>query len=254
MVESCTVVTVQGYEPARRSGLRSLGTMRRPVQIVPSVLPADFSRLGDEVKALVEAGVDRIQWDVMDGVFVPNLTVGPDVIAACRPHAAVPFEAHLMVVEPERLMHRYVEAGCEVLIVHAESTRHLHRTLAQVGDLGARAAVALNPATPVSAVLHVLDLVEMVLVMTVNPGFGGQAYLATMEDKIAELVAVVHRRGLDVDIEVDGGINPDTVAGAAAAGANILVAGSALYRDPEGLGHAVAELRKRAEGAASAAA
>jgi len=225
--------------------------MARPIEIVPSVLPADFSRLGEEVAALQAAGVDRIQWDVMDGVFVPNLTVGPDVIAACRPHATVPFEAHLMVVEPERLMHLYVEAGCELLIVHAESTRHLHRTLAQVADLGARAAVALNPSTPVAEVRHVLDLVEMVLIMTVNPGFGGQAYIATMEPKIAELAALIEAEGLDVDIEVDGGIGPITIAGASAAGANVLVAGSALYKDPEGLGHAVTDLRARAEAAAS---
>ena len=224
--------------------------MARHIEIVPSVLPADFSRLGEEVAALDAAGVDRIQWDVMDGVFVPNLTVGPDVIAACRPHATVPFEAHLMVVEPERLMHRYVEAGCGVLIIHAESTGHLHRTLAAVADLGARAAVALSPATPVAAVRHVLDLVDMVLVMTVNPGFGGQAYLASMEPKIRELRAAICADGLDVDIEVDGGIAPDTVGGAASAGANVLVAGSALYRDPEGLGHAVADLRARALAAA----
>jgi ribulose-phosphate 3-epimerase len=225
--------------------------MARTIEIVPSVLPADFARLGSEVAALEAAGVDRIQWDVMDGVFVPNLTVGPDVIRSCRAHADVPFEAHLMVVEPERLMHLYVEAGCEVLIVHAESTRHLHRTLAQVSDLGARAAVALNPSTPVAAVRHVLDLVEMVLVMTVDPGFGGQAYLATMEPKVDELRSIISAEGLDVDIEVDGGIAPQTVAGAARAGANVLVAGSALYRDPDGLGHAVADLRARAEAAAA---
>ena len=223
-----------------------------PVQIVPSVLPADYSKLGEEVAALEAAGVDKIQWDVMDGVFVPNLTFGPDVIKACRPHATVPFEAHLMVVDPERLMHLYVEAGCELLIIHAESTRHLHRTLASVADLGARAAVALNPSTPVSAVRHVLDLVEMVLVMTVNPGFGGQGYLVSMEPKVAELCALVASEGLDVDIEVDGGIGPTTIAGAAGAGANVLVAGSALYRDDEGLGHAVADLRARAEAAANA--
>lgn len=225
--------------------------MARAIEIVPSVLPADFARLGEEVAALEAAGVDRIQWDVMDGVFVPNLTVGPDVIKACRPHATVTFEAHLMVVEPERLMHLYVEAGCEVLIIHAESTRHLHRTLAQVADLGARGAVALNPSTPVAAVRHVLDLVEMVLVMTVNPGFGGQAYLAAMEPKIEELRTIISSDGLDVDIEVDGGIAPPTISGAARAGANVLVAGSALYRDPDGLGHAVADLRARAEAAAA---
>ena len=221
----------------------------RPVKIVPSVLPADFSRLGEECRALAEAGVDRIQWDVMDGQFVPNLTFGPDVIAACRDAVSVPFEAHLMVNTPEVLLDRYIEAGCEQLIVHAESTTHLHRCLGQVADGGATAAVALNPATPVSAIEHVLDLVAMVLVMTVNPGFGGQSYLASMEPKIAELHELITERGLDIDIEVDGGIGPDTIAGAAGAGANVLVAGSALYRDPEGLGHAVTDLRARAEAA-----
>ncbi|MEZ5204375.1 MAG: ribulose-phosphate 3-epimerase [Acidimicrobiales bacterium] len=218
----------------------------RPISIAPSVLPADFSKLGDECRALEDAGVDRIQWDVMDGQFVPNLTFGPDVIAACRPHVQIPFEAHLMVNTPEVLLRNYVDAGCELLIVHAESTIHLHRCLGQVNEAGARAAVALNPSTPVAAVEHVLDLVEMVLVMTVNPGFGGQAYIATMEPKIAELRALIVERGLDVDIEVDGGIGPDTISGATAAGANVLVAGSALYRDPQGLAHAVADLRSRA--------
>ncbi len=226
----------------------------RPIEIAPSVLPADFSRLGEECQALEAAGVDRIQWDVMDGRFVPNLTFGPDVIAACRPHVSIPFEAHLMVQQPEDLMHRYVEAGCELLIVHAESTGHLHRCLGQVREAGARAAVALNPATPVSAISHVLDLVDMVLVMTVNPGFGGQDYIATMEPKVAEVRRLAVERGLDLDVEVDGGIGPATIAGATAAGANVLVAGSALYRDPEGLAHAVADLRSRAEAAQRSAA
>jgi ribulose-phosphate 3-epimerase len=219
----------------------------RTIEIAPSVLPADFAKLGEEVAALEAAGVDRIQWDVMDGRFVPNLTFGPDVIAACRPHATVLFEAHLMVEEPDELASRYVDAGCELLIVHAEACRHLHRTLGHLRELGARAAVALNPATPASAVEHVLDLVDLVLVMTVNPGFGGQAYIPTMEPKIAEVRRLVLQGGHDVDIEVDGGIAPSTITGAAAAGANILVAGSALYRDPAGLAHAVAELRELAE-------
>lgn len=221
----------------------------REVQIAPSVLPADFSRLGEECVALEKAGVDRIQWDVMDGQFVPNLTFGPDVIAACRSAVSIPFEAHLMVNTPEVLLERYIEAGCELLIVHAESTGHLHRCLTQVTDGGARAAVALNPSTPISAVEHVLDLVEMVLVMTVNPGFGGQAYISSMEPKVAELRTMIVERDLDVDIEVDGGIGPDTITGATAAGANVLVAGSALYRDPEGLAHAVSDLRERATAA-----
>jgi ribulose-phosphate 3-epimerase len=217
----------------------------RRIEIAPSVLPADFSRLAEEVAALEEAGVDRIQWDVMDGRFVPNLTFGPDVIAACRPHASVLFEAHLMIEEPDHLLPRFAEAGCELLIVHAESTRHLHRSLHAARETGARAAVALNPATPAEAVRHVLDLVDMVLVMTVNPGFGGQAYLASMEPKIAEVAAMVD--GLDIDIEVDGGIGPATVEGAAAAGANVLVAGTSLYKDPGGLAHAVKGLRAQAE-------
>jgi ribulose-phosphate 3-epimerase len=222
------------------------GTDRR-IEIAPSVLPADFSRLGDEVAKLEAAGVDRIQWDVMDGRFVPNLTFGPDVIKACRAHASVPFEAHLMVEEPDDLAARYVEAGCDLLIVHAEATRHLHRTLGHLRDLGAKAGVALNPATPPSAVEHVLDLVDMVLVMTVNPGFGGQDYIATMEPKIAAVRQMVLEAGLDVDVEVDGGIGPTTIAAATSAGANVLVAGSALYRDPQGLAHAVSQLRTLAE-------
>jgi ribulose-phosphate 3-epimerase len=221
----------------------------RPISIVPSVLPADFSRLGEECQALEKAGVDRIQWDVMDGVFVPNLTFGPDVIASVREHVELPFEAHLMVENPDLLAARYVEAGCGMLIVHAETTRHLHRTLGNVRELGANPAVALNPSTPIDAVRHVLDLVDMVLVMTVNPGFGGQDYIATMEPKIRELRRLIVDQELDVDIEVDGGIGAGTIAGAAGAGANVLVAGSALYRDPEGLGHAVPDLRNRAEAA-----
>jgi ribulose-phosphate 3-epimerase len=219
----------------------------RPIQIVPSVLPADFSRLGDEVAALEKAGVDRIQWDVMDGRFVPNLTFGPDVIAACRDRAAIPFEAHLMIEDPDTLVHRFIEAGCEIVIVHVESTRHLHRSLSRVRELGARAAVALNPATPSDAAVHVLDLCDMVLAMTVNPGFGGQDYIASMETKIAELRSLITARGLDCDLEIDGGVSPDTVSGAVAAGANVLVAGTSLYRDPDGLEHAVSDLRARAE-------
>ena len=219
----------------------------RRIEIAPSVLPADFSRLGEEVAALEEAGVDRIQWDVMDGRFVPNLTFGPDVIGACRAHASVLFEAHLMVEDPDDLAPRYVEAGCELLIVHAEACKHLHRTLGRIRELGARPGVALNPSTPAVEVEHVLDLVELVLVMTVNPGFGGQAYIATMEPKVAEVRRMVLDGGHDVDVEVDGGIGPSTIQGAAAAGANVLVAGSALYRDPAGLAHAVSELRDLAE-------
>jgi ribulose-phosphate 3-epimerase len=217
--------------------------------IVPSVLPADFARLGEEVAALEAAGSDRIQWDIMDGQFVPNITVGPDIVAAARKHTDLPFEAHLMVRTPELLAERWVAAGCERLIIHAESVDHLHRTLGMVRSLGVDAAVAINPATPAVAVAHVLDLVDMVLVMTVNPGFGGQQYIATMEPKIAEVRAMIDAAGLDVDVEVDGGISPVTAGRAVAAGANVLVAGSALFEDGAGLGHAVAELREAAEAA-----
>jgi ribulose-phosphate 3-epimerase len=221
----------------------------RPIQIVPSVLPADFARLGEQVAALEASGADSIQWDVMDGQFVPNLTFGPDVIKAARAHCKIPFEAHLMVYTPDVLAERFVEAGCSRLIVHAEACTHLHRTLANIGSMGASAAVALNPATPVSAVEHVLDLVDLVLVMTVNPGFGGQAYIATMEPKICEVRELIDAHGMSdrIEIEVDGGIAPATIAGAVRAGANMLIAGSALFRDPEGLPHAVSELRRLAE-------
>src|SRR3954447_9508733 len=224
----------------------------RPIQIAPSVLPADFARLGDECTALEKAGVDLIQWDVMDGQFVPNLTFGPDVVAACRPHSSVPFEAHLMVQTPDLLVERWIDAGCERLIVHAESTVHLHRTLSHVRDAGAQAGVAINPSTPAVAVAHVLDLVDLVLVMTVNPGFGGQKYIATMEPKIAEVRDLIERGGYDIDVEVDGGLDIDTVGGAVSSGANVIVAGSALYRDAKGLEHAVTALRAAAEAAAPA--
>ena len=216
--------------------------------IVPSVLPADFARLGEVCQQLEAAGVDRIQWDVMDGQFVPNLTFGPDLIAACRAWTTLPFEAHLMVAEPDQFLPRFVEAGCELVIVHAEASRHLHRSLGLVRESGGRAGVALNPATPPSAVAHVLDLVDLVLVMTVNPGFGGQAYLASMEPKIRAVRAMVAHAGHPVEVEVDGGIGPSTARAAVSAGADVLVAGSALFRDPLGLTHAVAELRSVATG------
>ena len=225
--------------------------MARPIQIAPSVLPADFARLGEEVAALEEAGCDLIQWDVMDGNFVPNLTFGPDVIAAARRHTSLPFEAHLMVADPDLMAGRYVEAGCSRLIVHVEACAHLHRTLQNIASLGATAAVALNPSTPATEIAHILDLVDLVLVMTVNPGFGGQAYIASMEPKIAEVRAMIDAAGLadTVDLEVDGGISSSTVSGAAAAGANLLIAGSALYRHPDGLSAAVDELRSLASAA-----
>ena len=225
--------------------------MAFPIQIAPSVLPVDFSKLGEAVVALDRAGVDLIQWDVMDGQFVPNLTFGPDIIASTRGLTTLPFEAHLMVLTPDVMAKRYVEAGCQRLIVHAEACTHLHRTLDNIRELGAAAAVALNPSTPASTIEHVLNLVDLVLVMTVNPGFGGQQYIAEMEPKIREVRRMVTDAGLDdvVNVEVDGGISPRTIQGAARAGANVLVAGSALFKDPLGLEHAVSELRALARAA-----
>lgn len=221
--------------------------MEQQIRIVPSVLPADFARLGEECQALEKGGVDRIQWDVMDGRFVPNLTFGPDVIAACRPLVQIGFEAHLMVVDPDPMLPRWVEAGCELVILHAEACPHLHRSLARVREAGARAGVALNPATPLSAVENVLDLLDLLLVMTVNPGFGGQSYLASMEPKIDAARRMLDERAPQVELEVDGGIGPATISAAAAAGARTFCAGSALFADRSDIAGTVSRLRSAAE-------
>lgn len=219
----------------------------RPIEISPSVLPADFARLGEECVDLEKAGCDRIHWDVMDGVFVPNLTIGPDVVAAVRAHVTIPFEAHLMVVKPDELAPLYVDAGCATVMVHAEACTHLHRSLANIRSLGARSGVVLNPHTPASVVAHVLDVTDHILVMTVNPGFGGQAYIP-LTPKIAEIAEMVEASGHAIDIEVDGGIDADTIGECAAAGANVFVSGSALFRyDDRAAG--VAELKAAAEAA-----
>ena len=217
--------------------------MRAPA-IVASVLAADYARLGHEVAELEAAGVDRIQWDVMDGRFVPNLSFGADVVAACRPHATVPYEAHLMVEDPDPWLQPFAAAGCDTVLVHAEASRHLHRTLSRIRELGVRSGVALNPATPLQCVRHVLDLVDVLLVMTVNPGFDGQAYLETMEGKVAEARRLITRSGREALIEVDGGISAATAPRAVRAGAQLLVAGSAILAHPEGRPAAVAELRR----------
>ena len=218
-------------------------------KIVPSVLPADFANLGRDCQLLQAAGVDRIQWDVMDGKFVPNLTFGADVIGACREVCDVDFEAHLMCDRPEELLPRYVEAGCELVIVHPETLRQPHHTYAAIRELGGRTGIALSPATPLTLVEHVLDLVDLILVMTVNPGFGGQSYIATMEPKITAARAMITQRGLPIELEVDGGIGPDTIAGAASAGADVFVAGSSLWRYPS-FREGVSDLRRRAADAA----
>ncbi|HTI75381.1 MAG TPA: ribulose-phosphate 3-epimerase [Mycobacterium sp.] len=215
----------------------------RAPKLVASVLPADFSELGQEVRRLEKAGVDRIQWDVMDGRFVPNLTFGPDVIAANRGHVSMGFEAHLMVEDPDPMLPRWVDAGCEIIIVHAETVKHLDRTLCVIKDLGARAGVALNPSTPLSVVTNVLHRIDLLLVMTVNPGFGGQQYLAAMEDKIAAARLEIDARGFDIELEVDGGIAGATIGSAARAGADVFCAGSALFSGPGGLEDRVLALR-----------
>ena len=223
--------------------------MSRPVEIAPSVLPADFARLGEECADLEKAGVDRIHWDVMDGVFVPNITMGPDIVASLRPHVAIAFEAHLMVVKPDEIAPLYVDAGCSTVMIHAETCPHLHRSLANIRALGARSGVVLNPHTPAQVLSHVLDQTDQILVMTVNPGFGGQKYIP-LTDKIAEIKAMVDAGGHQIDIEIDGGVSADTIAEVAAAGANVFVSGSALFRyDDRATG--VAELRSLAEAAQS---
>ena len=227
--------------------------MPRPASIVASVLPADLARLGSEVEELWAAGVDRVQWDVMDGVFVPNLTFGPDLIAAARDVSPVPFEAHLMVVDPDRMLPAYVDAGCGLVIVHAEACPHLHRTLTRIRELGARAGVALNPHTPAEYVEHVLTEADLVLAMTVNPGFGGQRYLSTVEPKIRRLRRLIDDSGLDIELEVDGGITEATVASAARAGADAFVSGSWLYGGAEGKAAGAARLRQLADETSPAA-
>ena len=212
------------------------------VEIAPSMLAADASRLGEECRAIAEAGAHRVHWDVMDGVFVPNLTFGPDVVAACRPLVDLHFEAHLMVVKPDELAPLYIEAGCDTVLIHAETCPHLHRSLAAITEAGGRCGVVLNPHTPASSISEVMTMIDEVLVMTVNPGFGGQRYIASVESKIAAVRRMIDDSSRSIDLEVDGGITAATAPAAVGAGANVLVAGSAVFGHPEGPAIAIKEL------------
>ena len=214
------------------------------VKLAPSILSADFARLGEVVRETTAAGADYIHVDVMDGRFVPNLTIGPAVVEAIRPHSGLPLDVHLMIVEPERLIPDFAAAGASTITVHQEATAHLHRTVRQIRELGARAGVALNPATPASALEEVLADLDLVLVMTVDPGFGGQSFIPTLLPKVRRVRAMIEAAGLATELEVDGGIKADNVGSLVEAGADVIVAGSAVYGGSVSVAQAIADLRR----------
>ena len=213
------------------------------VKLAPSILSADFARIGEVVRETEAAGADWIHVDVMDGRFVPNLTVGPMVVEAVRPHTSLPLDVHLMIVEPERLIPDFAAAGADRITVHAEAVAHLHRVVHQIKELGASAGVSLNPATPETALSEILPELDLVLAMTVNPGFGGQSLIEGALPKVERLRAVIDAQGLAVELEVDGGVKPANIAQVAAAGASVIVAGSAVYNDRMSVAEALADLR-----------
>ncbi len=208
--------------------------MQQSVRVAPSILASDFAKLGEEVRAIEQAGADYVHVDIMDGHFVPNLTIGPDVVRALRPHSKLPFDVHLMISPVDPFVPPFAEAGADIITVHPEAGPHLHRTVQLVKSLGKKVGVALNPATPVEAVDPVLDELDLVLVMSVNPGFGGQTFIRAALGKIAALRKRIDALGRTVDLEVDGGINFETAPEAVAAGADVLVAGTATFQGGSG--------------------